>query len=133
MTLLMPTQCIHLPGIRGLRRKQHPGFMIPISTYLIPDSVFSSLCPTLLVFTRASFVHSCCSRWIVAQQQRQKQQQEGEDGAADERCASFHSEERGEWGCEHYRRNCKLKAACCGRLVTCRFCHDKVSDHTMDR
>jgi len=27
-------------------------------------------------------------------------------------------------GCSHYRRNCKLRAACCGELFSCRFCHD---------
>ncbi|KAK3225302.1 hypothetical protein Dsin_005164 [Dipteronia sinensis] len=37
------------------------------------------------------------------------------------------------FGCEHYKRNCKIRAACCGKLFTCRFCHDKVSDHSMDR
>ncbi|KAK1577603.1 hypothetical protein Q3G72_023128 [Acer saccharum] len=37
------------------------------------------------------------------------------------------------FGCEHYKRNCKLRAVCCGKLFACRFCHDKVSDHSMDR
>lgn len=29
-------------------------------------------------------------------------------------------------GCVHYRRNCKLRAPCCGELFTCRLCHDLV-------
>ena len=99
----------------------------------MPLSSMPNTCHPLVPAVAPSIAFTLRSRWIVAQQQRQKQQQEGEDGAADERCVSYHSEERGEWGCEHYRRNCKLKAACCKRLVTCRFCHDKVSDHTMDR
>lgn len=37
-------------------------------------------------------------------------------------------------GCEHYPRNCKLKAACCGLWVVCRRCHDKdCMDHEMNR
>jgi hypothetical protein len=37
-------------------------------------------------------------------------------------------------GCQHYKRNCALKAECCGRFYTCRFCHDEASDHgDMDR
>ncbi|CAM9921763.1 unnamed protein product, partial [Phaeothamnion confervicola] len=39
-------------------------------------------------------------------------------------------------GCPHYRRACKLRAVCCGKLFTCRLCHDQVRlvmDHTMDR
>lgn len=27
-------------------------------------------------------------------------------------------------GCEHYARNCKIKAECCGVFVPCRLCHD---------
>ncbi|XP_062086077.1 zinc finger protein BRUTUS-like [Humulus lupulus] len=46
---------------------------------------------------------------------------------------SFCDLEKQVFGCEHYKRNCKLRAACCGKLFTCRFCHDKVSDHSMDR
>ncbi|XP_021896127.1 LOW QUALITY PROTEIN: zinc finger protein BRUTUS-like [Carica papaya] len=46
---------------------------------------------------------------------------------------SFRDPEKQVFGCEHYKRNCKLRAACCGKLYTCRFCHDKVSDHSMDR
>ncbi|KAG5186259.1 zinc ion binding protein [Tribonema minus] len=36
-------------------------------------------------------------------------------------------------GCPHYQRRTKLRAPCCGRLFTCRLCHDQVMDHTMDR
>lgn len=37
-------------------------------------------------------------------------------------------------GCLHYRRNCKLRAECCGKFFTCRRCHDETSDHgPMDR
>lgn len=37
------------------------------------------------------------------------------------------------FGCNHYKRNCKLVAACCNRLYTCRLCHDDVNNHSMDR
>ncbi|RRT85237.1 hypothetical protein B296_00000786 [Ensete ventricosum] len=37
------------------------------------------------------------------------------------------SEIRKVFGCEHYKRNCKLLAACCKKLFTCRFCHDSVT------
>ncbi|KAB1205551.1 putative RING finger protein C2F3.16 [Morella rubra] len=46
---------------------------------------------------------------------------------------SFRDPKKQVLGCEHYKRNCKLRAACCGKLYTCRFCHDKASDHSMDR
>eukprot|EP00850_Spirogloea_muscicola_P007468 SM000038S14281 [mRNA] locus=s38:50774:57040:+ [translate_table: standard] len=76
------------------------------------------------------------SRWIVAQQK----QKPGIDGADD--CSaglkpSYYQEAgtdgQAVFGCPHYKRNCKLRAACCGQLFTCRFCHDDVSDHTMNR
>ncbi|KAK1373311.1 putative rubredoxin-type fold protein [Heracleum sosnowskyi] len=37
------------------------------------------------------------------------------------------------FGCRHYKRNCKLVSSCCNMLYTCRFCHDHVADHSMDR
>jgi len=36
-------------------------------------------------------------------------------------------------GCSHYARGCKLRASCCGKFYTCRFCHDEAEDHEMDR
>jgi len=36
-------------------------------------------------------------------------------------------------GCKHYQRRCKIRAKCCGKLFTCRLCHDAVSNHTMNR
>lgn len=74
------------------------------------------------------------SRWIAAQQKLPKAAGETsncEDVAG--RSPSFHDPDKKVFGCEHYKRNCKLLAACCGKLFTCRFCHDNVSDHSMDR
>ncbi|TXG69796.1 hypothetical protein EZV62_004731 [Acer yangbiense] len=45
----------------------------------------------------------------------------------------FRDLEKQVFGCEHYKRNCKLGSVCCGKLFACRFCHDKVGDHSMDR
>ncbi|KAL5748875.1 hypothetical protein ACOSP7_025918 [Xanthoceras sorbifolium] len=75
------------------------------------------------------------SRWIAAQQKLPQatagETSNGEDVMG---CSpSFRDPEKQVFGCEHYKRNCKIRAACCGKLFTCRFCHDKVSDHSMDR
>jgi len=49
-----------------------------------------------------------------------------------DRKLTYHSE--GVLGCSHYPRKCKLLAACCKQLYTCRLCHDeKVTDHKIDR
>ncbi|KAJ7975142.1 zinc finger protein-related [Quillaja saponaria] len=75
------------------------------------------------------------SRWIAAQQKLPKAIA-GEASNSEEvegRSPSFRDSEKQVFGCEHYKRNCKLRAACCGKLFTCRFCHDNVSDHSMDR
>ncbi|KAF3629982.1 putative bifunctional 3-dehydroquinate dehydratase/shikimate dehydrogenase, chloroplastic-like [Capsicum annuum] len=29
------------------------------------------------------------------------------------------------YGCEHYRRRCKLRAPCCNEIFTCRHCHNE--------
>jgi uncharacterized CHY-type Zn-finger protein len=36
-------------------------------------------------------------------------------------------------GCAHYRRNVKLQCSACYRWYTCRFCHDEVEDHSLNR
>lgn len=36
-------------------------------------------------------------------------------------------------GCEHYKRNVKLQCSACHRWYTCRFCHDAVEDHNLNR
>ncbi|XP_022921588.1 zinc finger protein BRUTUS-like At1g74770 [Cucurbita moschata] len=38
-----------------------------------------------------------------------------------------------EFGCKHYKRNCKLLAPCCNQLHTCIHCHDETTDHSLDR
>ncbi|MCO5609171.1 hypothetical protein L7F22_063394 [Adiantum nelumboides] len=77
--------------------------------------------------------HLMTSRWIVAQQRQPVLPEDGKEVTGFD--PSFYSweEKKNFFGCEHYKRNCKLLAACCGLLFTCRFCHDSVSDNTMDR
>lgn len=31
---------------------------------------------------------------------------------------------KSEYGCEHYRRRCKLRAPCCDQIFSCRHCHN---------
>ncbi|XP_060675932.1 zinc finger protein BRUTUS isoform X2 [Ziziphus jujuba] len=73
--------------------------------------------------------------WIAAGEQRKAEESrekryKGETMAG--KSASFRDVGKKVLGCEHYKRNCKLLASCCGNLFTCRFCHDTVSDHLMD-
>ncbi|XP_071449841.1 RING finger and CHY zinc finger domain-containing protein 1-like [Hetaerina americana] len=35
--------------------------------------------------------------------------------------------------CQHYQRNCKFVAPCCGKVYACRFCHDDNEEHSMNR
>ncbi|OWM65131.1 hypothetical protein CDL15_Pgr008718 [Punica granatum] len=67
------------------------------------------------------------SRWIASQQKMPQavtgETSKGEDIA--DRTPSYNDPEKKIFGCEHYKRNCKLRAACCGKLFPCRFCHDK--------
>ncbi|CAO3620988.1 unnamed protein product [Cunninghamella blakesleeana] len=48
---------------------------------------------------------------------------------------SYHDQENGIMGCQHYQRKCKLQANCCGKIFSCRFCHDEVMspDHNIIR
>ena len=42
-------------------------------------------------------------------------------------------ESRLPFGCAHYKRNIKLQCSACDRWYTCRFCHDEVEDHSLNR
>lgn len=46
---------------------------------------------------------------------------------------TWHDREGGVLGCAHYARGAQLVAPCCGRVYTCRQCHDEAEDHVMDR
>lgn len=81
-------------------------------------------------------LNGLCSRWIASQQKSPLAT--AADGSNEEDilgCSpSFRDSEKQVFGCEHYKRNCKLRAACCGKLFPCSYCHDdKVSDHLMER
>lgn len=55
---------------------------------------------------------------------------------AEDRIPTFHLSQDGvqHLGCRHYLRACKMRAACCGKLYTCRLCHDDAEQtHIMDR
>ena len=38
-----------------------------------------------------------------------------------------------EYGCKHYKTNCKFMAECCKKWYPCRFCHNENSNHEVDR
>ncbi|XP_052182286.1 zinc finger protein BRUTUS-like At1g74770 isoform X2 [Diospyros lotus] len=74
------------------------------------------------------------SRWIMTQQKphaevpvsSKKEEVSGQ-------CPSYRDPLKLTFGCKHYKRNCKLVAACCNKIYACRLCHDDESDHSMDR
>ncbi|PRQ56197.1 putative aminoacyltransferase, E1 ubiquitin-activating enzyme [Rosa chinensis] len=85
--------------------------------------------------TRNNLKHQMTSYWIAAQQSLtiaiavDSSNSEQLGGLS----PTFRDHEKTVYGCQHYKRNCKLLAVCCGKLFTCRFCHDIMSDHPMDR
>ncbi|KAF7727923.1 hypothetical protein EC973_006922 [Apophysomyces ossiformis] len=46
---------------------------------------------------------------------------------------SYQNESKKILGCKHYQRKCKLQANCCGKIFTCRFCHDETTNHSIVR
>lgn len=49
-----------------------------------------------------------------------------------DKVASY-SPDKKNYGCSHYKANCKIYAECCGKWFTCRFCHDTASTHKIIR
>lgn len=50
-----------------------------------------------------------------------------------ERLSDYAGEDAKTFGCPHYKRNIKLQCSACYRWYTCRFCHDEVEDHSLNR
>ena len=55
------------------------------------------------------------------------------DEESDRRPAEEDEEDQKALGCEHYKRNIKLQCSACHRWYTCRFCHDEIEDHMLNR
>ncbi|KAI8827239.1 zinc-ribbon-domain-containing protein [Fimicolochytrium jonesii] len=51
----------------------------------------------------------------------------------EEKIKTWHDYDAQILGCKHYQRGARVQARCCGKWFTCRFCHDEVSDHNMNR
>ncbi|URD72184.1 CHY zinc finger [Musa troglodytarum] len=91
--------------------------------------------PTLDPRRKAYLIQNLMTSCWLAGQQKLPHASTSEDKNGDvPGCSpSYRDLEQQIFGCEHYKRNCKILAACCKKLFTCRFCHDSISDHTMDR
>ena len=84
-----------------------------VSFHLTPDD----LQPTY--FQRGVFSHhSSGTQGITSHQQIESSEFDDEGPAL---------------GCLHYKRNIKLQCSACDRWYTCRFCHDEVEDHSLNR
>ena len=74
------------------------------------------------------------SRWIVTQQNSNTLSAAANDREEDfGQYPSYQDSLNEIFGCKHYKRNCKLLAACCSKLFTCIKCHDEFTDHSMER
>ncbi|KAG8379106.1 hypothetical protein BUALT_Bualt07G0053600 [Buddleja alternifolia] len=73
------------------------------------------------------------SRWIVKQKMSQQEDAVEYKGEIPGLCPSYRDPLKSTFGCEHYKRNCKLLAPCCDKLFTCIRCHDDQTDHSVDR
>lgn len=56
-----------------------------------------------------------------------------DETSRDSRDEEMSDEEEDQLGCQHYKRNVKLQCFACKRWYTCRFCHDEVEDHLLNR
>ncbi|WRX17327.1 zinc finger protein [Theobroma cacao] len=74
------------------------------------------------------------SRWILKQQVYNLEVNKSHNGGEiPGQHPSYRDPRKLALGCKHYKRNCKLFAACCNQLYTCIRCHDEVADHSLDR
>ncbi|KAF8062684.1 zinc finger protein BRUTUS-like [Scenedesmus sp. PABB004] len=67
------------------------------------------------------------------QQQQQEPAAPGGGAAVGEAHKTYADAAAGVLGCKHYRRSAQLVAPCCGKVFTCRLCHDEATGHRLDR
>lgn len=95
----------------------------PTSMSSVPDSTnpfhltLDDLRPTY--FSKSPDVHGVAGEDVRTGNQRSE--------------SSETAEEPKMLGCAHYKRNIKLQCSVCDRWYTCRFCHDEVEDHSLNR
>ncbi|XP_071902474.1 zinc finger protein BRUTUS-like At1g74770 isoform X1 [Coffea arabica] len=91
--------------------------------------------PTLDSQKKSHIIQSLImSRWIVTQQNSNTLSAAANDREEDfGQYPSYQDSLNEIFGCKHYKRNCKLLAACCSKLFTCIKCHDEFTDHSMER
>nr|XP_009594411.1 zinc finger protein BRUTUS-like At1g74770 isoform X2 [Nicotiana tomentosiformis] len=74
------------------------------------------------------------SQWILTQKKSHSEVATAKDKEKiTGRCPSFRDEKESVFGCNHYKRSCKLLAPCCNELFPCIRCHDEITDHCLDR
>ncbi|XP_051136609.1 zinc finger protein BRUTUS-like At1g74770 [Andrographis paniculata] len=74
------------------------------------------------------------SRWIMTQKMfHQEIPMANHIGEIPGQSPSYQDPLESTFGCEHYKRNCKLLFPCCNKLYTCIRCHDDLNDHSADR
>ena len=64
-------------------------------------------------------------------QRRRKESKMDDDQSSDGSVEELPPAEH--YGCKHYKRKARLVAPCCNKVYPCRFCHDEVETHELDR
>ncbi|XP_041998029.1 zinc finger protein BRUTUS-like At1g74770 [Salvia splendens] len=73
------------------------------------------------------------SRWTIMRKMHHEASEGTCEGDIPGQSPSYRDPLGATFGCNHYKRNCKLLASCCNKLYTCIRCHDDETDHSVDR
>lgn len=102
----------------GARNLSNPGHSSPLANAIAPFHLTrEDLQPTYFQGSISPH-HSKGTNGTASHQQAESSEFEDEPPAL---------------GCPHYKRNIKLQCSACDRWYTCRFCHDGVEDHSLNR
>ncbi len=86
--------------------------------------------------TRAKLMQDVMLAPFIESQEKASNAERNQKSDSENLKPSFTTNKHGEqvYGCEHYQRGVKVRAACCGKFYACRLCHDATEKkHTMDR
>ncbi|XP_009769593.1 zinc finger protein BRUTUS-like At1g74770 isoform X3 [Nicotiana sylvestris] len=127
------TTCHDLKIYEKLRQKDHH---LTLTQDKLVDVVRRVSCDSSLDPEKKSYLMQSLlmSQWNLTQKKSHSEVVTAKDKEKiTGRCPSFRDEKESVFGCNHYKRNCKLLAPCCNELFPCIRCHDEITDHCLDR
>ena len=121
-----------------------------VSLSFLDISILHNLCPLITMYIQCSIApvekakriqELMTTSWRRSQKSQPKRTNSmtaighaSEESKSGERTVTYyHDKAKGIMGCPHYSKKACVSAPCCNEFFPCRFCHDELCDHKINR